>query len=255
MKRYICSKKRLNIWSFILISFLSVLTLTAQNKWEWPEHPTNIKVLPNDLTASQLRDAMIAFTHGLGVRCNYCHKGEEGKPFTEWDFASDEKPNKGRAREMLRMLNSIDEHLSKIKPSGDKRVNVVCYTCHHGRPRPMTLNEELDEAYRKNGYQMAIAHLSELKDKYYGRGVYNFEDDGVLVDFGNNLLDSNKTDEALKAFHLNIEKFPKSSRAWSALAAAQMKMDNKEEAIKSFEKALELDPRNRFAKGMLEKLK
>ena len=55
---------------------------------------------------------------------NECHKGEEGKPLSTYDFASDENPNKNRAREMLRMLNEIEVHLNKIEPSGDKRVNM-----------------------------------------------------------------------------------------------------------------------------------
>ena len=231
------------------------MSLNAQNRWDWPDHPINIKVLPRDLTASELRSAMMEFTRGLGVRCNYCHVGEEGQPFSLWDFASDKNPNKDKAREMIRMLHSIDEHLSKIKPSGDKRINMVCYTCHRGRPRPMTLYEEIAEVYRNKGLEPAIAHLSDLKEKFYGKGMYNFEDDGVLSEFGTSLLDSGKTEEALKVFKLNTEKFPNSSRTWSDLANTQMKMGDKEEAVKLFEKAVELDPRNRFARDMLTKLK
>jgi len=50
---------------------------------------------------------------------------------------------------MYRMLGDISDHWKKIEPSGDKRVNMWCHTCHHGRPRPMTLDEELGEQYRK----------------------------------------------------------------------------------------------------------
>jgi hypothetical protein len=59
-----------------------------------------------------------------------------------YDFASDENPNKNRAREMMRMMGDINVHLKKIEPSGDQRVNIGCNTCHRGRPRPMTLEEE-----------------------------------------------------------------------------------------------------------------
>ncbi|MCB0284111.1 MAG: c-type cytochrome [Calditrichaeota bacterium] len=238
-----------------ILLFLFIGSIQAQERWEWPEHPQNIKALPSNITAEQLRSAMHEFTEGLGVRCNYCHVGEEGKPFTEWDFAADDKENKKRAREMIRMLGDIDDHLAKIEPSGDKRVTVQCYTCHHGRPRPMTLNEEIREAYRKNGLEPAIAHLSDLKEKYYGKGVYNFESDQVLNEFGQSLLDSSKTDEALRVFNLNIEKFPKSSWAWSNLGQAYIKSGNNKEAQSALEKAIELDPRNRFAKRMLDNLK
>jgi len=255
MRKFRCDYRYFHLWNIIVMLLFSAMPLAAQEKWEWPEHPLNLTTLPSDLTASELREAMKDFTSGLGVRCNYCHVGEEGKPFSTWDFAADDKPNKERAREMIRMLGSIDEHLAKIKPSGETRVNMICFTCHRGRPRPMTLNEEITEAYRKNGLQPAIAHLSELKEKYYGKGIYNFEDVGVLTAFGKSLLDSSKSDEALTVFQLNVEKFPQSSWAWSAFGDGQMKTGNKEEAINSFEKALELDSHNRYAKGMLDKLK
>lgn len=245
-------KKMLLVISVILHFSAPLLT---QEKWEWPDRPINIKVLPSGLTAGQLRAAMRDFTSGLGVRCIYCHEGEEGKPFTEWDFASDKNPNKKRAREMILMLYGIDDHLAKITPSGLQRVEVNCYTCHHGRPKPMTLDEEISDVYRKEGLEPAIMHLTELKKEFYGKGVYNFESDQVLIQFGHSLLDSSKTAEALRVFKLNVEKFPESSRAWSSLAEAYMKSGNNPEAVKSYEKSLELNPRNQNAKDMLDKLK
>jgi len=243
------------IFLVISVIFLFSAPSMAQDDWEWPEHPTNIKVLPSGLTAAQLRSAMRDFSSGLGVRCLYCHEGAEDKPRSEWNFSSDENPNKQRAREMVLMLYDIDDHLAKINPSGLQRVEVNCYTCHHGRPKPMTLDAEISEIYRKEGLEPAIAHWSELKKEYYGKGVYNFESDQVLNQFGRALLDSSKTDEALRVFKLNVEKFPESSRAWSSLAEAYMQSGNKPEAVKSYEKSLELNPRNQNAKEMLDKLK
>ena len=140
---------------FLVFSIIILFSIPspAQEKWEWPDRPLNIKVLPAGLSAAQLRSAMRDFTRGLGVRCIYCHEGAEEKPFSEWDFASDEKPNKQRAREMIRMIYDIDDHLAQINPSGPHRVEVTCYTCHHGRPKPMTLNEEISEVYRKDGLE------------------------------------------------------------------------------------------------------
>src|SRR5215469_15121722 len=128
----------------------------GQQSWSWPEKPSNLQVLPKDWAGSRLQPVMIGFTRALGVRCSYCHKGEEGKSLSTYDFASDENPNKDRAREMLRMLGDINDHLKKIQPSGDQRVNMWCHTCHRGRPRPMTLEEELGEQYRKNGIKATL---------------------------------------------------------------------------------------------------
>src|SRR5262249_50284696 len=138
-------------------------------EWKWPEKPKNLKVLPEDFTGKRLQPVMTGFTRALGVRCPYCHVGEEGKPLSTFDFASDERPNKERAREMLRMLKDINEHLKKITPSGDKRVNMWCHTCHQGRPRPTTLEEEMGEAYRRAGISAALSRYRELKEKFYGR--------------------------------------------------------------------------------------
>src|SRR5215472_7288004 len=146
----------------IFVTVVCCASLWGQDAWTWPEKPKNLQVLPKDWPGSRLRPVMIGFTRALGVRCSYCHKGEEGKPLSTYDFASDDNPNKNRAREMLRMLNEIGEHLNKIQPSGDKRVNMWCHTCHRGRPRPMTLAEELAEQYRKKNVKAAVDYYDEL---------------------------------------------------------------------------------------------
>ena len=129
----------------------------AQDDWHWPEKGKNFQVFPKDFPAQKLSAVMRGFTRALGVRCTYCHVGQEGKPLSTYDFVSDQNPNKKRAREMYLMLGEISDHLKKIDPSGDKRVNMWCHTCHQGRPRPTTLEEELGEAYRKAGVTAAIA--------------------------------------------------------------------------------------------------
>ncbi len=117
--------------AFLLASTGPLLAQGA--RWEWPEKSKSLEVLPADTSADRLRAVMRGFTGALGVRCNYCHVGEEGKPLSTFDFASDANPNKDRAREMMRMLGAIDGHLQKIDPSGTERVGVRCQTCH-GQP-------------------------------------------------------------------------------------------------------------------------
>ena len=226
----------------------------AQESWSWPEKPSNLQVLPKDWPGTRLRPVMVGFTRALGVRCSYCHKGEEGKPLSTYDFASDDNPNKNRAREMLRMLNEIEEHLKKIKPSGDQRVNMWCQTCHHGRPRPMTLPEELGEQYRKKGIKAALDYYGELKTKYYGRGAYDFGE-GSLNNFGYEILEKNDFASATQVFQLNAELFPQSGNVWDSLAEAYMKSGDMKKAQENYEKALTLDPKNDNAKDKLKKMK
>ena len=197
---------------------------------------------------------MMGFSRALGVRCSHCHKGEEGQPLSTYDFASDENPNKDRAREMLRMLGTINDHLDNIEPSGDQRVNMWCHTCHRGRPRPMTLGEELGETYRMNGLEAALAAYHDLREKYYGQGAYNFGED-ALNEFGYALLRNEDTAGAIQIFTLNAKTFPESANVWDSLAEAHMNAGNTEQAVTNYQKSLALDPNNDNAKAMLKKLR
>ena len=238
----------------VCLILLCAISGQAQDSWTWPEKPKNLQVLPKDWPGSRLRPVMVGFTRALGVRCSYCHKGEEGKPLSSYDFASDDNPNKNRAREMLHMLNEIEEHLKKIEPSGDKRVNMWCHTCHHGRPRPTTLDEELSEQYRKKGLQAALDDYADLKKRYYGRAAFDFGE-GSLNVFGYTLLEGNDTAGAIQVFKLNAEAFPESSNVWDSLAEGYLKAGDVKKAQENYEKALSLDPTNQSAKEALKKIK
>ena len=64
----------------------------------------------------------------LGTHCDHCHVIGE-----EWDFASDEKPRKKRARDMIQMVMDMN------RTQFDGRSVISCYTCHRGSTRPMNL--------------------------------------------------------------------------------------------------------------------
>ena len=59
-----------------------------------PAKYTNLQVFPKDTGPDVLIQAMKNFTRSLGVRCPFCHVGEEGQPLTTFDFAADTKPKK-----------------------------------------------------------------------------------------------------------------------------------------------------------------
>ncbi|MGA9364145.1 MAG: c-type cytochrome [Bacteroidota bacterium] len=235
------------------LAIVFTLVSKAQQQWSWPEQTKNLQVLPKDTPSSKLRPLMGGFTRALGVRCWYCHSGQEGKPLNTYDFASDDNPNKNRAREMLRMLGSIEDHLKKIEPSGDRRVEVGCSTCHRGRPRPMTLEEELGETYRMKGLDSALQHYADLKESFYGRGAYDFGE-RALNNFGYQVL-ANDATGAVRVFKSNAKEFPKSPNVWDSLADAYMKAGDPKRAKQCYGKVLKLDPQNENAKEMLKKIK
>lgn len=237
-----------------LLAVIAVFSSQSQDQWAWPENPKNLQVLNKDWPGSRLSPIMRGFTRSLGVRCTHCHVGEEGKPLTTYDFASDANPNKDRAREMLRMLGSVNDHLKKIKSSGDKPVNMWCHTCHRGRPRPLTLGEELGEQYRAKGIDAALEHYADLKLRYYARGAYDFGERS-LNDLGFELLGKGDAAAAIKIFKLNTDEYPKSANTWDSLAEGYMKAGDTKLAKQYYEKVLEMDPKSENAKEMLKKLK
>ena len=97
---------------------------------------TNLKVFPQTITRDQLIANMKLFSQSLGVRCTFCHVGEDGKPLSTFDFASDAKPAKLVARKMLAMVHRINEQDFGVKDFKD--VKVTCYTCHRGSTKPLT---------------------------------------------------------------------------------------------------------------------
>jgi len=86
----------------------------------------NIQVL-NGLPQSQLIPVMNYMGSSLGVKCTYCHVRKDDK----WDFVSDEKPEKGTAREMIKMVQGINKGNFKGNPA------VGCITCHRGSTSPV----------------------------------------------------------------------------------------------------------------------
>ena len=95
----------------------------------------NLKVLPRNISRANLMSTMKSLSQALGVRCTYCHVGEDDKPLSAMDFASEKKANKAIARDMLRLVNRLNRRdLPAIGGLSEPRV--TCYTCHRGAKEP-----------------------------------------------------------------------------------------------------------------------
>jgi len=213
---------------------------TAQSSWSWPEEPKNLKVFPSQMKGERLRAPMVGFVRALGVRCSYCHVGKEGEPLSTYDFASDENPNKDRAREMLRMLGSINDHLKKIEPSETTRVNMWCHTCHRGRPRPTTLEEELELAYSSGGEVAVVARALELRAPEARLGIYAPARE--TASFAHDLLEKRDLQAGLAVVDLLVAMEPASALAWTTSGDLLAANGERIRALAAYERALELDP-------------
>jgi hypothetical protein len=158
------------VLSIALLGLLLSFASSSAQDSPWPERSENLQVLPDTTGAEMLRNTMFAFTSGLGVRCQYCHVGERGQPLSEFDFASDEKGTKRVARDMLRMVNMIQETIAGIdEPSGS---TVTCTTCHKGQTKPPPqLDKVLLEVHAEEGAAAVVDRYDELHERFYGRGL------------------------------------------------------------------------------------
>jgi tetratricopeptide (TPR) repeat protein len=174
---------------------------------------TNLKVLPKDIAPAELRATMNGFTRALGVRCLYCHVGEEGKPFRHEDFAKDDKPTKIKARAMLKMVQDINgTYLANLEKRADPPLRVECFTCHHGVPQPRTLQDVLTYAYDQGGMDSTLARYQALHDRYYGRAAYDFGEVALTLVAAHADSEGHGADAA-RLLALNVEANPNSDFA------------------------------------------
>jgi tetratricopeptide (TPR) repeat protein len=185
-----------------------------------PQEPAfkNLKVLPKDISDPELKATMFAFTRALGVRCTYCHVGEEHvKPE---DFQKDDKPQKRVAREMMRMVHDINEdYLGHLETRAKPEVGVKCATCHRGVAQPRMLQDVLTASYETGGIDSTVARYQALRGRYYGRAAYDFGE-GSLADVSNQLARQGHADDATRLLELNLEMNPNSNFAKRTLASA-----------------------------------
>jgi hypothetical protein len=185
---------------------------------------------------------MRGFTGALGVRCAYCHEGEDGQPLSTFDFASDANPNKDRARAMYRLLGAVNDHLDEIEPSGEG-VNMWCHTCHQGKPRPQTLAEAIGERARDGGGAAAVAYFRELRTAYYGGPGYDFRPASVgQVAFG--LVEAGEEEAGLELAQLNVSHHPEAWEAHVSLGDVLGQRGDASGSRAAYERALELSPDN-----------
>jgi photosynthetic reaction center cytochrome c subunit/tetratricopeptide repeat protein len=220
-----------------------------------PPPMTNLQVYPKDIPRPQLVATMQGFVQALGVQsqggCGYCHAGTG----PQFDFAADTNPKKNVARKMILMAREITAKLPEVtgKPAAEV-TGLRCATCHRGVPIPKLLPDVLTETATKSGTPAAIQQYRELRTKYYGGQSYDFSEP-ALVAMATTLNNANKPDDALAWLQLNAEFYPKSAATYAAMGQAYQRKNDKDNAIKNLEKAVELDPNNQQAKRMLDQLK
>ena len=217
--------------------------------------PKNLQFFPKDMTGQQILPIMQNFNAALGVNCTYCHNSEPPVDNPKNDFASDEKETKKKARVMLALARDINMKLqSEMGKPANALTNVQCITCHRGVAIPKQLTAIMMETAGKEGVAKALQQYQELRKQYYGAQAYDFTD-ATLFAAANQSLMANKPDDAIAFTQLNLAFHANSARSYQVMSQAYQRKNDKDKAIQSLEKAVELDPMNQGFKNQLQQLK
>lgn len=226
--------------------------LASQPPGKWPpDSLVNVQVFPRTTPVMEVVGAMRNVAFGLGVRCQFCHVGEEGMPLERFDFASDEKRTKLVARQMMRMVQEINRRLDTIPSRASTGLQVSCVTCHRGVSRPVPLATLLIDAAQAAGSDSAIRAYRSLRERYYGRDAYDFGE-ASLNTAAFRLGRAGKYDEAFALLKLNEEMFPGSSGMYVFRGNINLMKGDTTAATAAFREAIRRDPSNGEARGRLQ---
>src|SRR2546426_5723608 len=220
-----------------------------------PDSLINVKVIPKSTPVMQVVGIMRNFAGALGVRCQFCHVGQEGMPLGQFDFAKDEKRTKLTARQMMRMVEEINRRLDTLPEHAQmtSHVEVTCNTCHRGVSRPMPLEQLIQETAQTAGIDSATRDHRALRERYYGRAAYDFGDPTLDI-AAFRLGRTGKFDEAFAILRLNEEQFPTSSNLATFRGNINLMKGDTAAAVAAFRDAVRRDSTNGEAQGRLRQI-
>ena len=145
--------------------------------------------------------------------------------------------------------------IDSTKLSDEERKEYGVETLAEQKVKERELNmRSLSDYYMQNKSIESTIKLINSEFKKGRQAEYNVSEFGLLV-FGDELMNTNKMEEALKVLKLNTELNPDGYRAFHLYGDCLRKLDRKKEAIKAYEKALKLNPKDSTAEKMLKELK
>ena len=229
--------------------FASALGAQAPGKWP-PDSLVNTQVIPHSTPVVQVVGMMRNFAGNLGVRCQFCHVGEEGMPLERFDFAKDEKRTKLVARQMMRMVDEINRRLDTLPGRTTPGLQVTCGTCHRGVSRPVPLSTLIEEVAQTAGADSAIKTYRALRARYYGSGAYDFSESSLNI-AAFRLGRARRFDDAFALLRVNEELFPASSGMSVFRGNISLMRGDTAAAATAYREAIRRDTTNAEARGRL----
>jgi len=142
------------------------------------------------------------------------------------------------------ILSNIDQGAEDLI----KRINAILKGENY-QPLRLDLGRYIFTVIKEKGTSDFVENYKEYLSEY------NIVNDRILNRIGYQFLYEGLNDEAIAIFTVNVKCFPNIGNTYDSLAEAYMKTGDKENAIINYKKALELDPKNKNAEEMLNKLK
>jgi len=189
---------------------------------------TNLQVLDPDISDQDLSQLMLRNLRGLGLPrrqsqgCLYCHVGSMDIPSDDWNFASDEKITKRKARVMMAMVKDINEsHLGSLEQRLDSDYEITCFSCHKGRTDPRPIETVLRTTYDSAGVDVTVDRFKDIKSRYEDAGVYDLRSD-VLSGFAWELASEGNWSDAITIATANVEVNPDDVSAEQVLLSVEV---------------------------------
>lgn len=236
------------------ILFAGLLAFGIESRAGIWDDPSNLKILPEDISPNELRWTMRFFAGDTGSKCSDCHVAEDPENLKTFDFSLDDKEKKRKARLMIKMVNDINAYLAESlgKPA-DELVTVSCGTCHRGQAKPLMIQDVLERAYRGGGFESAAKLYRKLRERFYGGFTYDFSEMALTI-LAEQLADQGDPDGALQFLDFNLIWYPDSARTVSLEGQVMVTKGDIPAARERYLKALEMDPGNKWVQFLLDKL-
>lgn len=143
--------------------------------------------------------------------------------------------------------------IDTTKVSDEERIKYNVETLKQQKIKEQLLNaNSLANLIEGRSFKESI-ELIKTEHKKGQKSNFNI-DVTELTLYANNLLNNNMIDEASGIVKLCIELYPNESFSYTMYGIILLKQSKKEEAIKNFEKALELNPNDNDTKALLNQI-
>lgn len=111
------------------------------------------------------------------------------------------------------------------------------------------------ESYKAEILKKYLVYSSDFTNRYRQQEYEYWHSERDLNRWAYSLLNDKKIQAALKLFELNTMLYPKSFNVWDSYGEILLSIGNKEKAKEMYQKSLELNPENKNAKIILDRLK